>query len=270
MKRLLSALAAGLLGLALVAGSAPTASAATKPAKVYVNANTTYLVAKGKKAKVKAQIITEGKVKVKSAKITVKKGKKTVAKNKSSVSLKAGTYKVTTTVKYTKNGKKKVYTAKRTQTVKVKTFSASKEATNLVKKINDYRAKTLKNSGLSAADLKLNRNAKLDALAKKYAAQSAKADKGSNTTLPNLGEFTGGYWGLDLSAIWTASPYKSYVSTASPVLLGAGNPFAECGRNANQQLSCAAGNNYKHIGVGFAVGKSGKIYTWVLVASGTR
>ncbi|MEA4944995.1 MAG: hypothetical protein VB080_11245 [Propionicimonas sp.] len=269
MKRLLSVLAAGALGLALVAGGAPmVAHAATKPAKVLVNGNTTYLVAKGKKAKVKPQIITEGKVKVKSAKITVKQGKKTVAKNKSSVNLKAGTYKVTTTVKYTKNGKKKVYTGKKTQTVKVQVFSPSKEATNLVGAINKYRAKALKNSGLSSTAL--TPNATLNVLAQQYAAQAAKADKGSSTALPDFTSFQSQFWGLNVAGIWTGSPYKSYVSTASSVLLQTGSPLGECGRDANQALSCAAGNNYKHVGVGFAISKSGKIYTWVLVASGTR
>ena len=65
-----------------------------------------------------------------SKKLTVTKGAKTVAKKKSSVALKAGTYKVTTTVTYKtyviKGGTKKyakTKTAKRSQTLVVRTVS---------------------------------------------------------------------------------------------------------------------------------------------------
>lgn len=271
MKRLLSVLVAGVLGLALVAGGASSAVAASKPAAVYVNSNTTYLVAKGKKATVKAQIITEGKIGLKSAKITVKKGKKTVAKNKSSVKLKAGTYKVTTTVKYTKNGKKKVYTAKKTQTVKVKEFKASTELPKLLKELNKARAKALQGSGLTASELKLKRNAKLDAIAKKYATQTAKADKfltgakaEAQAELIEAEILKNGFDGVTWTAAWTGSPYRSFTASASQYLSeGDGNPLFICG------YSCSAGDQLKHVGLGSAVGKSGKIYTWVLYAVDT-
>jgi hypothetical protein len=55
-------------------------------------------------------VTTKDKGKVDSRRLTVKKGTSTVAKNKRSVDVKAGTYKVTTTVKYryysVKNGKR--------------------------------------------------------------------------------------------------------------------------------------------------------------------
>ncbi|WP_461636377.1 sunset domain-containing protein [Glutamicibacter soli] len=63
-------------------------------------------------------------VKVKSATLTVKKGSKTVAKNKSSAKLSAGTYKVTTSVKYQLKGK--TSTVKKTETVKVTKKAAKK------------------------------------------------------------------------------------------------------------------------------------------------
>ena len=268
MKRLLSVLAAGVLSIALAVGGSAVAEAKTA-AKVYVNSNTTYLIAKGKKATVKPQIIKEGKVKIKSAKITVKKGKKTVAKNKSSVKLEAGTYKVTTTVKYTKDGKKKVHTGKKTQTVKVKTFDASAEAPKLIDALNKSRATALKDSGLTAAELKLARNGKLDALAAQYAAQSAAVDR---FVSPDYAALVSGFQSVDSTAVWTGSPYKSFVTSASSYLLNEQyNPFAECGRTADQQsFSCQPGDVFKHIGVGFAVSKSGKIYTWVLLAAAPR
>lgn len=265
MKRLLSVLAAGVLSIALAVGGAAVAEAKTA-AKVYVNSNTTYLIAKGKKATVKPQIIKEGKVKIKSAKITVKKGKKTVAKNKSSVKLEAGTYKVTTTVKYTKDGKKKVHTGKKTQTVKVKTFDASAEAPKLIDALNKARATALKDSGLTAAELTLKRNAELDKIAQKYASSTAKADKFVKQTEASVAAIQkeildAGFDGVIWTAAWTGSPYKSFTESASLYLTsGENNPLLICG------YSCAAGDQFKHIGVGSAVGKSGKIYTWVLLA----
>ena len=53
--------------------------------------------------------------------LTVKQGKKTIAKNKKSVALKAGKYKVTTTVKYTVPGKKATKTSVKSQDLLVKT-----------------------------------------------------------------------------------------------------------------------------------------------------
>ena len=272
MKRLLSVLAAGVLGVALMAGGAPSAVAASKPAAVYVNSNTTYLIAKGKKATVKAQVITEGKVSIKSAKITVKKGKKTVAKNKSSAKLKTSTYKVTTTLKYTKNGKKKVYTSQRTQTVKVQEFKAGTELPKLLKALNKSRAKALKESGLTAAELKLKRNAKLDKLAKKYAEQTAKTDKfltgdkaKAQAELLEAEMYQNGFDGVTWNAAWTGSPYKSFTTSALKYLSEGGdnNPLFQCG------YDCTAGRQFKNIGLGSAVSKSGKIYTWVLYAVDT-
>jgi hypothetical protein len=52
------------------------------------------------KAKLNPVVKTSGNVALDSKSLTVKKGKKTIAKNKRSVNLKAGTYKVTTNVKY--------------------------------------------------------------------------------------------------------------------------------------------------------------------------
>ncbi|MDO5744304.1 MAG: hypothetical protein Q4P23_07525 [Micrococcaceae bacterium] len=76
------------------------------------------------KATIKPLVKAAKGTKITSKLLTVKKGKKTLAKNKASVSLKAGTYKVTTTVKY-KIGKKK-RTISKSQTLVVKKVAAKK------------------------------------------------------------------------------------------------------------------------------------------------
>lgn len=63
-------------------------------------------------------------VQVKSALLKVTKGKKTLAKNKKSVKLAAGTYKVTTTVKYKYKGK--TSSLSKTQTLQVKKASTKR------------------------------------------------------------------------------------------------------------------------------------------------
>lgn len=88
--------------------------------KVTVKAITTKSVSKGKKVTVRANVSKSGKSKVLSQKLTVKQGKKTLAKNKNSVSLKAGTYKATSKVKYQiqyKKGKKTYWGKATTKTV---------------------------------------------------------------------------------------------------------------------------------------------------------
>lgn len=116
------------VSLAFLAAPSPSADAATKPVTVKRIADKT--VASGKKATVKPNVATSGQVKVTSKKLTAKSGSKTVAKNKSSVALKAGTYRVTTTVKYKtyvlKSGKRKYSATKTTklvQTLKITTKS---------------------------------------------------------------------------------------------------------------------------------------------------
>lgn len=130
--RISRVLVSAAVALGLVAGGTPaiqalapeatvaTAQAATSVAKkVTVKKIPNKKVKGSAKATVKPKYSKGKKVKVKSAKLTVKKGKKTVAKNKKSVKLKAGTYKVTTTVKYSLKGKKKVYKVSKKQTLKV-------------------------------------------------------------------------------------------------------------------------------------------------------
>ena len=116
------------VSLAFLAAPSPAAQAAAKPVTVKKITNKT--VATGKSVTVKPNVATAGQVKVTSKKLTVKKGSKTVASKKSSVKLKAGTYKVTTTVKYKtyviKKGKRKyakTKTATLTQTLKITTKS---------------------------------------------------------------------------------------------------------------------------------------------------
>ncbi|GAA5225677.1 hypothetical protein [Paeniglutamicibacter antarcticus] len=76
------------------------------------------------KATIKPLVKASKGTKITSKLLTVKRGKKTLVKNKTSVSLKAGTYKVTTTVKY-KIGKKKRSISK-AQTLIVKKVAAKK------------------------------------------------------------------------------------------------------------------------------------------------
>lgn len=97
MKRLVALVVAGLLAVSGVFLTPATAQAATTVTIKTIPGKT---VAKGKKATVKPVVKKSGKVKISSKTLTVKRGSKTVAKNKKSVKLSAGTYKVTTKVKY--------------------------------------------------------------------------------------------------------------------------------------------------------------------------
>lgn len=76
------------------------------------------------KATIKPSVKAAKGVKVTSKVLTVKQGKQTVAKNKPSVALRAGTYRVTTSVAY-KVGRKKL-TASRTQALVIKKAQAKK------------------------------------------------------------------------------------------------------------------------------------------------
>ncbi|MFF5792929.1 hypothetical protein ACFY5D_12850 [Paeniglutamicibacter sp. NPDC012692] len=75
----------------------------------------------GAKATIKPVVKKKRSTKITSQVLTVKQGKKTIAKNKKSVALKAGKYKVTTTVKYTVPGSKATKTSVKSQDLLVKT-----------------------------------------------------------------------------------------------------------------------------------------------------
>lgn len=116
-----------VLGGSVAATAAPQAtaigtvafSAAKKaPAPVSITKIPTKTVKGSAKATIKPLVSKRKNVKVNSQVLTVKQGKKTIAKNKKSVALKAGTYKVTTTVKYTVSGKKGTKTLNQTLVVK--------------------------------------------------------------------------------------------------------------------------------------------------------
>lgn len=95
----------------------------TKPS-VKIGTITTKTVLKNKKTTIKPVLVKKGTTKIVSSRLTVAKGKKTVSKNKTSVSIGAGSYRVTTSVKYKlKNGKKwsGTYSASRTQNLSVNT-----------------------------------------------------------------------------------------------------------------------------------------------------
>ena len=75
----------------------------------------------GAKATIKPVVKKKQSTKITSQVLTVKQGTKTIAKNKKSVALKAGKYKVTTTVKYTVPGKNATKTSVKSQDLLVKT-----------------------------------------------------------------------------------------------------------------------------------------------------
>lgn len=115
-------------GVAATASPQPTAigtvavSAANKvSAPVKIKTIPTKTVKAGAKATIKPLVTKKKSAKIVSKVLTIKQGKKTIAKNKKSVALKAGKYKVTTTVKYTVSGKKNVKKLAKTQTLVVKT-----------------------------------------------------------------------------------------------------------------------------------------------------
>lgn len=132
--RTLTALAAAVsivFSGAAVAAAAPVAPtqainvvAAKKAPAITINKIANKTVKGSAKATIKPSVKAARGVKVTSKVLTVKQGKKTVAKNKTSVSLKAGTYKVTTKVNY-KIGKKKL-SASKTQTLVVKKAKVKK------------------------------------------------------------------------------------------------------------------------------------------------
>ena len=137
MKKVFRSLTALAAATALVFSGAVTASAAPlapsgisvavakkKTPAVTIKTIGTKTVSGSKKATIKPLVSAKKGVKVTSKVLTVKPGKKTIVNKKASASLKAGTYKVTTTVKY-KSGKKTLTTSK-SQTLLIKKAAAKK------------------------------------------------------------------------------------------------------------------------------------------------
>ncbi|WP_159611363.1 hypothetical protein [Glutamicibacter sp. JC586] len=100
--------------------------AAKKAAPVAIKKIGTKTVKGSAKATIKPSYSKAKNVQIKSALLKVTKGKKTVAKNKKSVKLAAGSYKVTTTVKYKFKGK--TSTVSKTQSLQVKKASTTKRS----------------------------------------------------------------------------------------------------------------------------------------------
>jgi len=125
------------VGLVATVGAVP-ADAATRSVTVHKIATKT--ASYQKSVKVSPNVTTKGKVKVDSKRLTVKKGKTTVAENTSSVYLKAGTYKVTTTVKYryysVKTGKRS-YGRTRTKTL-TQSLTIKQKHPSRTSPISDY------------------------------------------------------------------------------------------------------------------------------------
>lgn len=134
VQRALAVIATGALafsgvtaaGAAQQSATAPTISvaAAKKAPAVTIKRIGNKTVKGSAKATIKPSYSKAKNVKIKSALLSVAKGKKSVAKNKKSVKLAAGTYKVTTSVKYQLKGK--TTTVKKTQTLLVKKAATKK------------------------------------------------------------------------------------------------------------------------------------------------
>lgn len=104
--------------------SASIVAAKKKAPAVTIKKIGTKAVKNSSKATIKPSYSKAKNVKIKSALLKVVKGKKTVASKKKSVKLAAGTYKVTTTVKYQLKGK--TSTVQKTQTLLVKKAAAKR------------------------------------------------------------------------------------------------------------------------------------------------
>ncbi|MEG0214393.1 sunset domain-containing protein [Glutamicibacter sp.] len=104
--------------------SASIVAAKKKAPAVTIKKIGTKTVKGSAKATIKPSYSKAKNVKIKSALLKVAKGKKTVASKKKSVKLAAGTYKVTTTVKYQLKGK--TSTVQKTQTLLVKKAAAKR------------------------------------------------------------------------------------------------------------------------------------------------
>ncbi|MFD1376445.1 hypothetical protein ACFQ4U_08895 [Micrococcus antarcticus] len=104
--------------------SASIVAAKKKAPAVTIKKIGTKTVKGSAKATIKPSYSKAKNVKIKSALLKVVKGKKTVASKKKSVKLAAGTYKVTTTVKYQLKGK--TSTVQKTQTLLVKKAAAKR------------------------------------------------------------------------------------------------------------------------------------------------
>lgn len=139
MRLITRTLLAGSASLALLAGGmAPAAQAvapaapvvakvvAKKAAPVTIRTIANKKVSGSAKVTVKPSVKLAAGTKASSVRITVKKGSRTVAKNVKSVRLGAGTYKVTTTVKYKVKSSKATKTASKTQTLKITKKAAPK------------------------------------------------------------------------------------------------------------------------------------------------
>lgn len=98
MRRLITLVVGVVLTSGLVAASGTSATAANNSVTIKKIAH--QKVKYKKSVTIRPKVASRGNVVFESQTLTVKKGKSTVARNRSSVALKAGKYKVTTTVRY--------------------------------------------------------------------------------------------------------------------------------------------------------------------------
>jgi hypothetical protein len=234
-----------------------------------------YLVQKGKKATVELKWVYElqGGAKATYARMTVKQGKKTLAKNVRSAKLRAGTYKVTITIKWTATGGPTVNTTVATKTLKVSTFSGSKQAAALLKAINAARLKVpgMADAIKTGKALTLRRSSQLDKIATGWATKSAKKGKYVDADWNKLPDAY--QWGWHLP--WRT--YNPYYPTLAKELgtgyLYDGSPLAGCGvhevddEDWVSDCSDDLAAPWANLGIGFAWDKKGQLWVSLLLTS---
>lgn len=278
MKKWVAVFAALVLAFVL---PAPASAEETTQPGVTVGDFGQYLVQKGKKATVKPEVAKQGTVTVKSATMTVKHGKKTVARNVKSAKLRAGSYQVTTTIRWTATGSETVQTTVATKPLKIATFSASKQANALLAYINaarlndpEVRAFITRNSteyGVTASDLTLHRSKQLDKIATSWSKKSAKKRSYAKPDWKKVPDSFEWAWYLPAA---TVNPYfPTFTGELGSGYTGAGSPLLGCGvrEDDNGDVTSACSDDiaalWGNVGFGFSWDKKGGLWVTVLLTS---
>ncbi len=267
MKKLLAFFAVFALAFALP-GTASADDEVTEPS-VSVGDFGQYLVQKGKKAIVKPEVVKQGAVTVKSAKMTVKHGKKTVARNVKSVKLRAGSYQVTTTIRWTVTGNPTVQTTIAIKPLRITTFGASKQRDALFSYINAARLKApgiadAIATGADPASFLLKHSAELDRIATSWAKKDAKAGK---VTKRDWWKFTRYEYAWDLPMAGRNPYYPSMAAELGAALIDNDSPLIQCGARMESDdvvSDCGDVVPWDRLGIGFAWIEKGKNPTLVL------
>ncbi|MBC7559894.1 MAG: hypothetical protein H7270_11190, partial [Dermatophilaceae bacterium] len=110
MRRTPALIVAGLVAAAVTAIGAPAQAATNTVTIRLIASQTTAVDSSASKVTIKPSVTKSGKVRLRASRLTVTQGSGTLVRNKNAAAVAAGSYKVTTTVKYktytTKKGKK--------------------------------------------------------------------------------------------------------------------------------------------------------------------